>query len=402
MTSSKGRGPSGTIRTKADKHYPVVRFYDDQGVRRERWLPGTNTKAAAKSVLRKALSAQEDRTWAPSAERLTLAQYLTTRWLPTLETHLRETTQVSYRMHVRAYIVPALGGKRLDQITGADLAGFYLWLRTKGGKKGTGLSEATVARIHATLSGALGDAVESGLIAVNPARQVPRKARPKQAKPGDSTLRYWTADQLRAFLVVARPERLYPLIHLAAHTGMRRGELAGLRWQDVDLEAGHLSVRQSRTSASEPGKGVSIILGEPKSGKGRRVDLDPGTVTVLKAWRLTQAHDRMALGGAWPVHGLVFTNADGEAPHPDTISGTFDRVVKASAQPRITFHALRHTHATILLAAGQGVKVVQERLGHGDATTTLNYYGHVIPGAQAQAASVFASAMEPVLKATGG
>ena len=86
------------------------------------------------------------------------------------------------------------------------------------------------------------------------------------------------------------------------------------------------------------------------------------------------------------------------------LSGTFDRVVKASAQPRITFHALRHTHATILLAAGQGVKVVQERLGHGDATTTLNYYGHVIPGAQAQAqaASVFASAMESVLKATGG
>lgn len=95
----------------------------------------------------------------------------------------------------------------------------------------------------------------------------------------------------------------------------------------------------------------------------------------------------------WPDHGLVFTDADGQPPHPDTLSGAFDRVVTGAPVPRITLHGLRHTHATILLAAGTPVKVVSERLGHRDVTTTLNYYGHVVPGIQGQAAAAFAEAV---------
>ena len=395
---SEGRGPSGTIREKkgrAAPWFPVVRYYDEAGVRRERWLAGCKTKTAAKAALRAALHSQETKTWTPAAERMTLKSYLEDRWLPSLSIGLRETTRASYRLHVRAYIVPRLGGKRLDQVDGSDLAAFYGHLRTAGGRNGRALAEATVARVHATVSRAFRDAVEQHLIAVNPARSVPTMQRPKQRRPGDSTLRYWTAEQLRDFLEGIREHRLYPLYRVAAYTGMRRGELCGLRWQDVDLNGGSLSVRQTRTSAADPdgGKGTRIIVGEPKSGKGRRIDLDPGTVGVLRSWRRLQAEDRMALAGAWPDHGLVFTREDGAPPHPDTVSGTFDAMVKASGLPRITVHALRHTHATILLALGEPVKAVSERLGHSDVTTTLNYYAHVIPGLQAQAVSRFALAV---------
>ena len=243
--------------------------------------------------------------WSPSAERMTFGEYLVQRWLPSLATSLRETTQTGYRMHVRAYVVPALGGRRLDQVSGADLAAFYGTLRTSGGRGGKALSEATVARVHATVSRALGDAVEAKLIAQNPARSVPRTARPKQRRPGDSTLRYWTAEQLRAFLTLARGDRAYPLLRLAAHAGMRRGEVAGLRWQDVDLEVGVVFVRQTRTSTADAtgARRTRIVTGEPKSGQGRRVDLDEGTVVTLRAWRVRQAQERMALAGAWPTHG---------------------------------------------------------------------------------------------------
>jgi integrase len=175
---------------------------------------------------------------------------------------------------------------------------------------------------------------------------------------------------------------------------MRRGEVIGLRWQDVDLEGASLSVRQTITSSDDPSnKGKHIVMGVPKSGKGRRIDLDAETVAVLRAWRLQQAQDRMAMAGAWPDHGLVFTREDGQLVHPDYASGVFDRLVRSSTVPRITLHGLRHTHATILLAKGLPVKVVSERLGHAKVQITLDTYSHVMPGMQAQAVSVFADAM---------
>ncbi|WP_193311438.1 tyrosine-type recombinase/integrase [Georgenia satyanarayanai] len=394
---SQGRGPSGTIRKKEGRAlpwFPVVRYYDDAGVRKERWLPGCKTEATAKRALRAALTAQDNKTWKPSTERLTVREYLEERWLPSLD-GLRDTTVASYRLHVRAYIVPSLGVRRLDQVTGQDLGAFYAQLRKSGGKGGKALAPATVARVHATVSRAFRDAVELGMIAVSPARQVPTIQRPKQTRPGGSKLRYWTEVQLQAFLGGAEDHRLFPLLHLAAHTGMRRGELCGLRWEDVDLEGATLAVRQTRTSAAradgEPG--TVVIVGEPKSGKGRGIALGQDTVAVLRAWRKRQAEERMAFPGPWPGHGLVFTTEDGQPPHPDTVSGTFDAMLVTSGLPTITLHGLRHTHATILLKAGVPVNVVQERLGHASATVTLNYYSHVMPDQQALAAASFAAAL---------
>jgi len=391
---SNGRGPTGVIKERHGKYYPVVRYYQD-GKRKERWLPGSTTKPAARKALRDALHAQDHGTWQPSSEPMTYGDFLTQRWLPSLHNQVRETTLGGYARHVRVYLIPQLGGLRLDRLTGADLAAFYGRIR-KEGVKGKPLAENTVARIHATVSRSLGDAVEARLRSTNPARDLPRNARPKQRRSGGLYLRYWTAEQLGALMELTRDSepRFYPLARLAAYTGMRRGEVVGLRWQDVDLDAGHLSVRQTITAMDDPARrGMRVIHGEPKSGKGRRVDLDAETVALLRSWKAQQAQDQLALGGAWPTHGLVFTREDGALFHPDTASTIFDRLVKVSGLPRITFHGLRHTHATILLANGVPVKVVSERLGHATVQITLDTYAHVMPGLQGQAVNVFSQAM---------
>lgn len=276
------------------------------------------------------------------------------------------------------------------------MAAFYGRLRLEGAK-GKPLAENTVARIHATVSRSLGDAVAAKLRVTNPARDMHARMKPKQGRSDSQELRYWTAEQLGTFLALVRETepRFHRVARLAAFTGMRRGEVAGLRWQDVDLDAGCLFVRQNITTADDVarGSGMKLVTGVPKSGKGRRIDLDADTTAVLRSWRLQQAQDRMALVGAWPGHGLVFTREDGTGAHPDYRSTAHDRLVKSTGLARLTFHGLRHTHATILLSMGVPVKVVSERLGHAKVEITLNVYGHVMPGMQAQAVAVFADAM---------
>ena len=168
----------------------------------------------------------------------------------------------------------------------------------------------------------------------------------------------------------------------------------GLGWAEVDLDAATVVVRQTRTAVADPsGHGTRVIIGPPKSGHGRRVDIDGPTVAALRAWRRVQAAERLALGALWPEGDWVFTSEDGQPVHPETLSGVFDRVAARTDLPRITLHGLRHSHGTVLLAAGQPLAVVSERLGHRSQTTTLAYYSHVLAGQQAQAASVFAAAV---------
>lgn len=203
-------------------------------------------------------------------------------------------------------------------------------------------------------------------------------------------IKAWDAEQLTTYLRSMRPHRLYAALHLSAHTGMRRGEVLGLRWGDVDLEAGSLSVRQALVSVA-----YRAQFSDVKTGSGRRsVDLDAGSVDVLRRWRRERAEER---GGVEPVAAdLVFTKPDGASVHPDSFSQTFDRTVAKLDLPAISLHDLRHTHATLLLKAGVPVKVVSERLGHANAAFTVGVYQHVLPGMQAEAANVFAALVSSV------
>jgi integrase len=165
------------------------------------------------------------------------------------------------------------------------------------------------------------------------------------------------AAELRHFLLHVRDDRLFALWRLAATTGMRRGELLGLRWQDVDLDAQRVAVRQTLTTVNH-----HIVFGEPKSARSKRsIAIDVDTVAALRRWRTHQSEERLLLGAAWSDTGLVFTREDGVLVHPDTMSYLFERHVRSAGVPRIRFHDLRHTQASLALQAGVPAKVVSER-----------------------------------------
>lgn len=193
----------------------------------------------------------------------------------------------------------------------------------------------------------------------------------------------WKAQQLQAFLPAAAGHRHFPAFWLLAATDMRRSELLGLRWDDIDLKNMRLSVN----------RGLVAVAYELHESRGtapnsrRAIDLDPTTIRVLKAWRDWQQTEQEAAGVE--SEGWVLTNTDGKPVHPHSISQSFERIASRAGVPRIRLHDIRHTHGTLLIKAGVPVKVVSDRLGHGNPAFTIDTYQHVLPGMQAEAARTF-------------
>ena len=212
-------------------------------------------------------------------------------------------------------------------------------------------------------------------------------ADPPRAKGnGSGEMHTWTKDQLRGFLNAVADDRLWPLWYLVALTGMRRGEAIGLRWRDVDLEAGRLSVRRPLIPINR-----EVVVSEPKTAKGRRVvALDPGTIEVLKGQAARQLDEQSQWDEGWVETGLVFTAENGAALDPESISRYFRQAVKKTMLPTIRLHDLRHTHATLALQAGIHPKVVSERLGDATVSITFDTYSHAVPAMQEEAAALIA------------
>ena len=230
-------------------------------------------------------------------------------------------------------------------------------------------------------------ATRKRLLPFNPADSVdlPKVERHEN---GAGDLRTWTRSELDVFLEHVRDERLFPMWRLAAWTGMRRGELAGLTWRDVDLESGTIAVRRARVKVAPD----DVRESGPKTpGSRRRVELDDETTAALAAWRERREQERSAWPGEWPDHDLVFTLQDGCPLHPDYFSRAFRTHVKRAGLPTLRLHDLRHTHATLMLASGVPVKVVSERLGHATPAFTMAVYQHVLPGQQREAVQRLAS-----------
>jgi len=241
----------------------------------------------------------------------------------------------------------------------------------------------TIHHDHACLHKACKDAVRWGHISRNPldAADPPRKK-----GDGSKEMKTWSREQLKAFLEAMKEERLSPLWHTIAMTGMRRGEAIGLRWIDVDLEAGRIAVRRALIPS-----GRDVIVSEPKTVKGRRViAIDPGTVEVLKGQAPRQLDEQKEWDDAWVESSLVFTQENGAALDPETLTRYWRQAVKKAMLPTIRLHDLRHTHATLALQAGIYPKVVSERLGHATVSITLDTYSHAIPAMQEEAAALIA------------
>ena len=270
---------------------------------------------------------------------------------------------------VRLRVVPELGHLRLQALSAGNLNGLYRKLEQDG------LSVSTRRLTHAVLHRSLRDAVRWGRLVRNPADMADPPAASR------SKVQAWTASELRRFLAHVADDRLFGLWRLGASTGMRRGELGGLTWRCLDLDAGRLSVEQQLL----PTRG-GLSFGPPKSARSRRtVALDPETVAVLRAHREAQMLERAFAGDAYVDGDLVFCDELGGPIHPDRLTERFGRHRKAAGIPVGTLHVLRHTAATLALTAGIPVHIVASRLGD-TATTLLERYAHLLPSSDEQAA----------------
>jgi integrase len=357
---------------------------DPDGKRRRRSVGGFRTKREAKAAEAEALRRIRDGVFVEPS-RLTVGAYLTELWLPSMASQVRATTLGGYRQNVRAYIVPRLGDIPLQQLSTARVGALYGELVTSGGQKGRPLSPRTVRYVHTTLRRALRDAVADGLVVRNVAAQ----ARPPRARRVE--MHTWTAAELGAFLASVHEDRLYAAWLLLATLGLRRGELLGLRWSDVDLTSGRIAIRN--TLVMVDGKPA---MAEPKTAKGRRsLTLAPQVLEAVRGHRARQAAERLSWGPDYIDSGLVVTTEDGRPLHPESLSGLFVRQAKRAGLSPIRLHDLRHSVASILLAQGVHPKVVSEQLGHATIALTLDTYSHVIPSLQEEAAGVIAAAVLP-------
>ena len=382
------------------------------GRRRQTKKGGFSTEREARKALNDALARLHRGTFV-EVGRQTVGEYLD-QWLDG-KRRLRATTRRSYREHVKLYLRPALGHLRLTDLRELDIERLYAAMRDLGSEPmptsvvldrllaarsqaapPRPLSPARIRRVHATLMSALGSAVKRKHIAFNPAAHVELASgrRPRAVVWTEDRVAawlrtgvrppvaVWTAQQAGTFLDVAMEHRLYPLFHLIAYRGLRRGEAVGARWEDVDLDAGLLRISQQIVQL-----GWATEVGDPKSDTGTRtLTLDTGSVDVLRKWRTLQENERRGWGRAWQQTGLVFTREDGSQLHPDMATSAFERLYRAAGLPPIRLHDLRHTAASLALQAGVPLKVVSEQLGHSSLAITADTYTTVLP-AVAQAAA---------------
>lgn len=368
---------------------------DAEGRRRQKWHGGFATRREAEVARARLVNDLHTGSYV-TPDRLTFSEWVRESWLPMIESRVKPSTFDSYQRNMKLHVLPAIGARALQQLTAPILNGLYGQLMVRGGFRGRPLSAKTVRYIHTIVHKSLADAVDAGIVPHN----VADRAKPPRPDRRSSTeIQCWGAEELARFFDHVTDTRLAAAWRLAAMTGMRRGEVLGLRWSDIDLDAGRLSVRQAVVSVA-----YAVLQSTPKSHQARVIDLDPATVEQLRAHHAAQLLERAQWGSDYSKQDLVVAKENGEPIHPDSFSQTFERLVKNAGLRRIRLHDLRHTHATLAVKAGVPVKVISERLGHESPAFTLKQYAHVIPGMQAEAALQIAEFVErgnPPLGASG-
>ncbi len=334
------------------------------------------TKKLAEEKLRAAIVAAESGK-ALTNEKMMLREFVE-QWLAAKEHTVRPATFRRYSDVMRKHVLPMLGSVRLAKLGASHLQRLYTE------RLESGLSPTTVNHIHVTLHGALKQAVRWGIIDRNPTELIDP---PRRAQPETQT---WSLEDARAILAAGDKTNLAALWRLALSTGMRRGEILGLKWEDIDFQSGTLSVRRTLSR----GKGGTWEEGQPKTAAGRRsIALPTDCIDALKRQRVQQAEERLRLGPLWEDHGFVFTGHTGRPLHVNSLDHQFRKLIETAGVPKIRFHDLRHTSATLMLLIGEHPKIVQERLGHSDISMTLNRYSHVTPGMQKRTADNLSSAL---------
>ncbi len=307
----------------------------------------------------------------PDLSKTTLAEFLRSEWLPAIRTTVRSTTFANYvttssATRSASWCSPSVRSRWAEPERFLRLAHQCGAGRRKGRPRDRE-RETTPRRAPQGVK----RCSEMGYLTQNPADAADP---PKQSAEAPREMSTWSAAQLRFFLEFVRPDPLHPVWFLLATTGMRRGEALGLRWCDVDLEAGHAAVRQSLVDVRG-----TVQISTPKTNRSRRVvALDQRTLHVLR--------DLRTRAGELDPRGSMFASCFAGEMTPNAVTKRFRRLIDAAGQPSIRLHDLRHTHATLALQAGVHPKIVSDRLGHSTVSLTLDVYSQAVPHMQRDAA----------------
>ncbi len=353
------------------------------------------TAAEVRDQLLKARSDQS-RGLPVAIERQTVAQFLED-WLEhTLKTRARPRSVESFTAIVNRHIVPVLGRIRLDKLTPQQVQALLetkrqpYKVKNKAGKviEKHGLSPQSIVGIRTVLRSALGQALKWGMLARNVATLIdpPRIPRPQ--------IHFLDTDGARKLLQAASGKRFEAIIVIALTLGLRRGEILGLRWSDVDFEQRSLRINQALQRV-----GGKLQVTEVKTERSRRgVVMPESVIRALKTRRARQAQERLLAGLEWQNGELVFTNPNGRPLEPITLHREYKQMLKAVGLPtEVRFHDLRHTAASLLLAQGVHLRVIMELLGHSSISLTANTYAHVMPAAMRDVADRMESIFSPSL-----
>lgn len=344
---------------------------------RQHWQGGFATKREAEQALVAALHELDQRSFVVRSST-TLGDYLS-EWLEGLQ--LAPASIYSYRKSLRRHVIPTIGHIRLQDLDPPVLRHFYALLQTDGNATARPLSGTSVQLIHQILHRALGDAAREGLLSRNVASLVKPPRRSTQER------QTWTAEQVRTFLTAAADEYDSAMWLLLVTTGMRRGEVCGLQWRDVETEQQRVLIRRSLSVVEG-----RTIIGAPKTARSRRaLSIDPVTATALHRQRARALTNALAAGAPQDLPAQpVFTAPSGGLLQPSAVGQRFQRLRAGAELPYLRLHDLRHTYATLALEAGMHPKVLSERLGHAGITITLDLYAHVLPSIE-RAASLAVS-----------
>jgi integrase len=307
-------------------------------------------------------------------DKQTVENYLT-QWLSDITSTIRTRSWIRYEEAVRLHVLPTLGSVTLARLSPQQVQALYT------AKLNEGLAPATVARVHAVLRRAFGEAARIGIVQ----RNVVALVRPP--RPVRKEMKVLTPEQAHIFLAAVVDDPLEALYVLALTTGMRRGEMLALHWADVNLNAGFVQVRFTVQHLA----GAEVMYSPPKTARSRRkVALSGLAIAALEKHRERQNQQRALIGAAWVDNDLVFTNALGEPIRGNHIlQRNFAPILVRAGLPPMRFHDLRHTAATLLLTQGIHPKVVSEMLGHATISMTLDTYSHVLPDMQRDATAAF-------------
>jgi len=310
----------------------------------------------------------------------TLEEFLK-QWLISYRSSLHPTTSIQYEGIIRLHLIPVLGHLKLKDLRTDQIQALY------NAETNKGTSPRMVQYIHTVLRRALNIALRWGLIGRNPALLVtlPKLKRKEMKTLNDS--------QVRVFLSAAKGLRYEALFWMAVFTGLREGELFGLKWSDLDWGKKHLQVQRQLQRI----KGKGMVFAEPKTASGKRmIVLSTATVAKLREHLDHQQQERISAGDRWQEYDLLFPSTLGTPMDPSNMYKDFKDSLKKAGLPDIRFHDLRHTAATLMLQQGTHPKIVQERLGHSSISLTMDTYSHVLPSMQEEAAEKMDEILVPI------